>query len=66
VHRREVYFKFIEKIESLRILENYARRALSWCIECTKGTLLSLKIGEVSQEDLHRVTGHPAGLERSA
>jgi hypothetical protein len=31
VHRRELSFEFNEKTESLRILENSTKRALSWC-----------------------------------
>jgi hypothetical protein len=35
----ELYFEFREKTESLRILENSARRALSWC-KCAQKELL--------------------------
>jgi hypothetical protein len=35
VQGRELYFEFDKRTESLRILENSARRELSWCIEST-------------------------------
>jgi hypothetical protein len=40
VHRRELSFEFVEKIKSLRILENSVRRALSWC-KCAQKELFS-------------------------
>jgi hypothetical protein len=35
----EFYFEFKQKTESLRTLENFSRRALSKCKECTKGNM---------------------------
>jgi hypothetical protein len=66
VHGRELYLEFGEKTESLRILENSARRALSWCNSAQNNSIMSSEEGEVSREYLHRVTEHPTNSTRSA
>jgi hypothetical protein len=63
----ELYFEFGKKIESLRIMEKSARRALSWCRCAQKELLFDFrKEKKCQEEDLHRVTEHPAGSARSA
>jgi hypothetical protein len=66
VHRRELSFEFGEKTESLRILENSARRALSWCKCAQKELFRVLRKEKCRREDTHRVVEYSVGSARCA
>jgi hypothetical protein len=60
----EFYFEFREKIESLRILENSARWALSWSKNAQKESFRALLGREVLRRDTYRVNEYFVELSK--